>query len=129
MRDNRDELIERRVRALNELKGIRNNICADYGHNCIGQLDGLQIAFKIFSDNVDELAVWSQEENYPKFKMPPETDLNMEKADLYFQELIRRIHNALASITTYMDQARRIMKKIALKNTSFHQLYKLRVRE
>lgn len=122
-----DELIAKRVKAFNELKIIRGKIPKDFGHNCRVQLDMLQFAYKIFSDNVKELSSWSQEDNFPKFKMPPDKQINMELADSYFQELLRLKHNTLASITTYMDQSRRIMGKIASRDASFKRRYKSRV--
>jgi len=43
MSDNRDGLIARRVKALNELKSLREKILADFGLNCRVQLEVLEI--------------------------------------------------------------------------------------
>ena len=127
MTNNLDELIEIRAVALSDLKRVKEKIQTDFGHDCRVQFDSLEFVYTIFSDNVKELSSWSREDNFPKFKMPPEKEGNMELADSYFQELIRLIHNTLGSITTYMDQSRRIMKKLSLVNDSFIQSYETMV--
>ncbi len=124
-----DELWEKRAKALGNLEKIKSNIISDVGHIWLGQIDFLRSAFKIYIDNVTDVENWSREGNHPKFIMPPEKDRNMEMADLYFQELLRRLHNSLAAITTYMNQSKIVMDKIASGNDVFLREYDLMVRQ
>ncbi|MCH8838804.1 MAG: hypothetical protein IIA60_13580, partial [Candidatus Marinimicrobia bacterium] len=124
-----DELIKKRAKALGDLEKVKKNIKSDVGHIWMGQIEFLRSALKIYIDNVTDFENWSREGNHPKFIMPPETDRNMEMADLYFQELLRRLHNALAAITTYMNQSKRTMDKIVSGHEVFSREYELKVKQ
>ncbi len=124
-----NELILRRAKALSDLDKVKNNINSDVGHIWRCQIEFLRSTLKIYMDNVTDVENWSREGNHPKFIMPPEKDRNMEMADLYFQELLRRIHNSLSAMTTYMNQAKVTMDKIASGNDLFSQEYKSKVKD